>query len=674
MAISRLLSGGLRRGKAIARNPHFGVILVLLALCTVHHYAEQIGFAPPFPDSYLGLTRRAVDRVFYLVPVIYAGYIFGVVGGLATTLVALALMLPRALFISASPPDALLETAMVSLVGILASLLFGVRSMQTRLLDEQRQAIAAMMLAQEKLRTQVRNTMKYQKELTALSSLSGLLGRPTEMRSPLRPVIDTVMEVVGGEVVLIFSLDGKTDMLTLIGHEGVSPEFAQSISRMKLGEDFGRHVLDGGEPIRVEEALPNSKLAREGLGQENLGSQLIVPMKFRDKVMGMLCVAVHKPRAFTIDEVELLTVISGGIGIAIENARLWQEQRTAMAQLRHSEEHYRELFERAHDAIWVHDFDGNILSANRAAEALTGYTIEELSRMNVKDFLSSKALGVAREVRQCLLEGKPINQPYEQRVSRRNGTEAALRLTTNLIWSDGQPRAFQNIARDITEEKRMEENLRSYVQQITRAQEEERLRIARELHDSTAQNLIALLHRLEEFLRDRATLPVDEVRELWAFHEQVKDVLQEVRYLSRDLRPSIIDDVGLIPTLHWAVRQLRAEYGVEASLKIEGVERRFSTEGELILFRIVQESLRNIGKHSRASKAEVLIAFQEGKVSVLIKDNGAGFQLPEKVSDLSRSGKLGLMGMQERVQLLGGSLEIQSEAGKGTTVRIEAPI
>ena len=360
--------------------------------------------------------------------------------------------------------------------------------------------------------------------------------------------------------------------------------------------------------------------------------------------------------------------------IAIENARLYQEQIGIAKQLRQSEKNYRELFESAHDAIWVHDLEGNILVANKATETLTGFSVEELSNMNMKRLLSSESLRIAREVRHCLLQGQVMAQPYEQYLMRKNGAEATLMLTTNLISSDGQPKGFQNVARDITEGKRLEENLRLYVQQITRAQEEERLRIARELHDGTTQTLITLLHQLENLLHDKAKLPVGEARELWAFHERIKDVLQEVRHLGRDLRPSILDDVGLLAALRWVTRELKTEYGVEASLQVHGDERRFPPEVELILFRIVQEALRNIGRHSQASKAEVLIRFGEGKTAVIIRDNGIGFQLPDKVSDLSRSGKLGLVGMQERVRLLGGSLEVKSKPSKGTTIIAEAPI
>ena len=647
-------------------------------LCTAYQYPDRLGLPPEFlPTTILGLTRNSLDRLFYLVPMLYAGYFLGAATGLITTFIALILMLPKALFLSPNLPDALFESATTTFIGIAANLWLGAWARQKRIAEERQQALSAMATAQEKLRAQIRNVMKYEKALTGLSSLSNLLVQSLESRetgSSMRPAIDTIIELMDVDVILIYSLEEKLGELILIDYEGVSHTSAQAVDRIKLGEGLNGWVARTGEPLFIEDASHDPRLTREVVREENIRSQLIVPVRSRDRVVGTLCVATHELREFPADEIELLTTISNGIGIAIENARLYDEQRTVMDQLRRSEEHYRRLFETAHDAIWEHDLEGNILTANGATEMLTGYSVEELSCMNVKDFLSPEGLRVAREMRQRLIQGQIIPQPYEQRLFRRDGTEATIKLTTNLVWSDGTPKTFQNIARDITEEKRREENLRFYVQQITKAQEDERLRIARELHDSTAQSLIALLHQLENLLHDKLKLSVGEARELWAFHAQIRDILQEVRCLSRDLRPSILDDVGLLPALHWAIRQLKAEYGIEASLQVQGAERRFSLEVELLLFRLVQEALRNIGKHSHASNAEVFIRFEEGKTIVTIKDNGIGFQPPEKISDLSRSGKLGLVGMQERVRLLDGSLEVQSEAGKGTSVIIEAPI
>jgi len=172
--LSRVLSRWPKRVKGVIRNPHFWVILVLLVFCTIHHYPRQIGLPTAlFPDLLFGLTRHTIDRVFYLVPIVYAGYVFGAATGSATASVALLLMLPRAIFISPSPPDALFETATVILVGVSANLWFRARrAKEIKAVEEREQATASMVTAQEKLRSQLRTTIKYEKELTMLSNIS----------------------------------------------------------------------------------------------------------------------------------------------------------------------------------------------------------------------------------------------------------------------------------------------------------------------------------------------------------------------------------------------------------------------------------------------------------------------------------------------------------------------
>jgi PAS domain S-box-containing protein len=365
---------------------------------------------------------------------------------------------------------------------------------------------------------------------------------------------------------------------------------------------------------------------------------------------------------------------SGGIEGAIETLENITIRKEAEEALRKSEKSARELFENALNAIWVHDLEGNIITANEAAAKLAGYSLEELCKANIKLFLTEESLNLARDIKSKLVQNQPVVLPYEQRLIRKDGTEAICMITTNLITSDGKPQAFQNIAIDVTEEKRLYENLRYYLQEITRAQEEERKRIARELHDSTAQTLIVLLHQLENILADKTKMPFREVKTLWNFREQLRDVLHEVRRFSRDLRPSILDDLGLLPALEWLTDELENEYGIDTNLNIIGNERRLPQEAEILLFRIVQEALRNVAKHAQATKAQVDVKFEENKIRVIVSDNGAGFQLPEKLGALPQIGKLGLVGIQERVQLLGGNLKVESEPGKGTTIIVEAPI
>ena len=215
--------------------------------------------------------------------------------------------------------------------------------------------------------------------------------------------------------------------------------------------------------------------------------------------------------------------------------------------------------------------------------------------------------------------------------------------------------------------------LRFYVQQAVRSQEEERKRIARELHDDTAQVLASLSRQLDNLIQRKHRLPASDIATLKDLQEQINSGLQGVYRLSQDLRPSLLDDLGLIPALRSLTKNLQEHDGIVTDLKILGSERRFLPEVEIGVFRIVQEALNNIRRHAHASEAQVVIEFAEGSTKVTISDSGQGFQLSGRVADLPRSGKLGLAGMQERAQLLGGTLEVQSIPGKGTTLTVEIP-
>ncbi len=364
---------------------------------------------------------------------------------------------------------------------------------------------------------------------------------------------------------------------------------------------------------------------------------------------------------------------NGTIISAIETLEDITERKAAEKALHESEKSYRDLFEGAYDAIWVHDLEGNIQTANEAFVELGGYSLEELLGMNVRSFLGDESLDLAREVRGKLIQHQRIDMPHELRVIWKDGSEAICMVTTNLVTSDGEPKGFQNIARDVTEEKRMQENLRYYLQEITRAQEEERKRIARELHDDTAQVLGSLSRQLDNFIRKKRGFAPSEVLFLKDLQAQLNRGVQSVHRFVQDLRPSLLDDLGLIPALRSLVKGLQESDGIGTDLKVLGAEKRFSPEVELLLFRIVQEALNNIRRHAQASEAQVVMEFAENRIKVTISDNGRGFELSGRVDDLPRSGKLGLAGMQERARLLGGTLEMRSTPDKGTTLIVEIP-
>jgi signal transduction histidine kinase len=227
---------------------------------------------------------------------------------------------------------------------------------------------------------------------------------------------------------------------------------------------------------------------------------------------------------------------------------------------------------------------------------------------------------------------------------------------------------------DVTERKNAEANLRHYLREITRAQEEERKRIARELHDDTAQDMVILLRQVDELMSAAGRLSPRDAQLLGELRQQSSKILDGVHRFSQDLRPSVLDDLGLLPALEWLTADLTNHLGIAVEMKVLGSVRRFSPEIELVLFRIAQEALRNVWKHSGTSRAWLTVEFGDGKVVLTVRDDGKGFELPERMEDLTVAGRLGLAGMQERAQLIGGSLGLQSELGKGTTVTLEIPI
>jgi signal transduction histidine kinase len=225
--------------------------------------------------------------------------------------------------------------------------------------------------------------------------------------------------------------------------------------------------------------------------------------------------------------------------------------------------------------------------------------------------------------------------------------------------------------------RRTAEQLRFYVSQVLRAQEAERLRIARELHDDTAQALTGLSRRLDMLVDTLASsgdqVPHEISERLEELRDQSDTILEGVRRFSRDLRPPVLDDLGLLPALKWLVTGLEEEHGIAADVRVVGEQRRLPTETELAVFRIAQEALNNVWKHSGASAVELSLDFRGDALTLAVADNGKGFDVPRSVSDLAANGKLGVIGMEERVRILGGTLSVRSELGAGTCVVVTVP-
>lgn len=208
---------------------------------------------------------------------------------------------------------------------------------------------------------------------------------------------------------------------------------------------------------------------------------------------------------------------------------------------------------------------------------------------------------------------------------------------------------------------------RDTLRRVVEAQELERARLARELHDETGQSLTSVLLGLRGVEEARGA---DQTREAAAaVRELVVQTLQGVRKLAVELRPSALDDFGLMPALERLTQTFSAQTGVAVELETTLTSARLPAEIETVVYRIVQEALTNITKHAAASSVSVFLARKDGAVAAVIEDDGVGFE-PARAED----GGLGLIGMRERVGLMGGRFTVESRAGAGTTIAVELPL
>ncbi len=218
----------------------------------------------------------------------------------------------------------------------------------------------------------------------------------------------------------------------------------------------------------------------------------------------------------------------------------------------------------------------------------------------------------------------------------------------------------------------IDESSRQRASQIINAQEEERKRIARELHDETSQVLTSLLISLavleETTSTEEARQRISDTRTL------AHQTLRAIRSLSIDLRPSALDDLGLLPALRWYLKEYQQKCSIEVDFFSTGLKDRLPAEMETALYRIVQECLTNTARHSNAHKVQVTLCEDPDAVRATIRDNGAGFDYPALLKTPGQERGLGLAGMQERAVLLNGKLDIHTIPGKGTTVNVSIPL
>lgn len=221
-----------------------------------------------------------------------------------------------------------------------------------------------------------------------------------------------------------------------------------------------------------------------------------------------------------------------------------------------------------------------------------------------------------------------------------------------------------------------DEERQLYLSQIMKARELERQQISRELHDGVVQNLLIMANYAENLTyKEKSVQPANKSNYAGWIRDKSLELAEDLRRLCLSLRPSVLDELGLVTAIRWLVEQTNREGNLAIEMAIAGEEKRLANDVELAVFRIVQESLSNIRRHSKANEALVKLDFTGDEINVIVLDKGVGF-LPgtETPGFFTSRGKLGLYEMQQRAQLVGASLKIDSSLGEGTKVILKCPI
>jgi PAS domain S-box-containing protein len=382
------------------------------------------------------------------------------------------------------------------------------------------------------------------------------------------------------------------------------------------------------------------------------------------------------------------------------------ERKRADEALRRSEAEYRLLLEHASDGIHTYDPRGRIIDTNSKFCEMFGYTREELLRLNVSDLIPLEDLAAAPVRFDELQSGRTLLT--ERLLLRKNGTLLPVEISGRMIREG----VLQSIVRDISERKRAEEELhkaydelelrveertaqlaranetlkaevaerllveearRELLRRLVTAQEEERRRISRELHDRMGQQLAALMMGLKtlgvESYGRSSTL--DTLRQL---EEMIDELSREVHTLAWGLRPPALDDLGLETALCNYVEEWAERTRVPVDFHSAGFGGcRLPLTHETALYRVAQEALTNVAKHSGADRVSFILERRDGHVLAVIEDNGAGFDVETVMASAGKGRRLGLLGMRERAALLGGTINVESALGAGTTLFVRIP-
>jgi PAS domain S-box-containing protein len=571
-----------------------------------------------------------------------------------------------------------------------------------------RKALQETKTAELKLEEALSQSRQREREVGALLGGARTVLETTDLTATMRSLYESCKLLVGAKAGYVSLLSREGDQMELIfldsGGEDcqVPPETPMPIRGLRA------QAMASKAPV-IENDFRNTPFP--GLlppGHQELRSVLFVPLMVQGKVMGLLGLA-NKPGGFTELDAGLAMAFGELGAVALQNSR-------NLETLREREEQLRSLVDTAQDAIVSVDSRGLIVMWNPAAQRMFGYECCEILGKPLEILVPERfreahrrglsraiepegTMSMGRTLEVLALSKQGVEFPVELSLAkwrsrgesfftgiirdvteRRRAQEAIKKaqeeLEENVVERTAElARANQALLEEIAWRSRVEEQLQSSQEELKRlsaailsAQEKERKQLAREIHDSVGQILAAVKFATERALLE---LPGSEggVRPvLEDVVAMVQGAIEEVRRIQMDLRPAVLDDLGLLATIGWFCREFQKVYqGIQVERRLQVEEQQVPDGLKIVIFRVLQEAMNNAAKHSGADRVVVGMVGGDSELSLWVEDNGKGMDLGNTASAVSH-GRMGILSMRERVELSGGSFFLESEPGKGTRV------
>ena len=516
-----------------------------------------------------------------------------------------------------------------------------------------------------------RLVVKRAKEIAALYGFTDRLQRAESIEEVYEAALDSISAAVNCDRASVLLFD-DSGVMQFVASRGLSEHYKAAAS----GHSPWKQGEKGASPIGIADirAADLNEDLRNAIINEGIGALGFIPLISNERLIGKLMIYFNEPHEFTDAEFELVMTVANQIAPGVE-------RKCSEARLIENEERLRLATQAGKVGVWDWDVRGNRVEWTEALYEIHGLKKGDFAG-TVEGFASLVHPADRAKIREALDRSLVTGKPYsaEFRTVRPDGQVRWLFTNARVLKDESGPYRLIGATADITERVRAESDRREneIMQRLVEAQESERQRIARDLHDHLGQKMTGLRFKIESALSKAGDNPelqtlLDEIQ------ESALQIDQDIGFLSWELRPTELDTLGLDDALASFVREWSSQYAINAQFHsnladIRSHRGRLSSTTETNLYRIAQEGLNNVMKHAGAKNVSVLLQYRKDSLVLIIEDDGQGLADGFDLNAGKSNGSFGLMGMRERAALLKGTFEIESRPGSGTTLITTVPL